>query len=84
MDIQFLIDSVVRQTTVLIAQLATAGGARAPLSHIAGQVFLELANELESQGVGRKVSADMLIYHVCKRAMLHYKCSLPSLNRRQA
>jgi hypothetical protein len=57
--IPLLIDSVVRQTTVLIAQLATSGGVRAPLAHVANQVFLDLANELEVQGVSRKVSADM-------------------------
>jgi hypothetical protein len=56
---QLLIDSIVRQTTVLIAQLATSGGVRAPLAHVAGQVFVELARELETQGVSRKVSADM-------------------------
>lgn len=59
MNALVLIDSVVRQTTVLIAQLATSGGIRAPLARLANQVFLELANELESQGVSRKVSADM-------------------------
>lgn len=59
MTIQLLIDSIVRQTTVLIAQLATSGGVRAPLAHVANQVFLDLANELEAQGVSRKVSADM-------------------------
>ena len=59
MNVQVLIDSIVRQTTVLIAQLATSGGIRAPLSHVANQVFLDLANELEAQGVSRKVSADM-------------------------
>jgi hypothetical protein len=59
MNVQLLIDSIVRQTTVLIAQLATAGGVRAPLAHIANQVFLELAAELDNQGVSRKVSADM-------------------------
>ena len=59
MNAQVLIDSIVRQVTVLIAQLATSGGIRAPLSHIANQVFLDLANELETQGVSRKVSADM-------------------------
>ena len=59
MNALVLIDSVVRQTTVLIGQLATAGGIRAPLSHLANQVFLELANELETQGLSRKVSADM-------------------------
>jgi hypothetical protein len=54
-----LIERIVRQTTVLIAQLSTAAGIRAPLSHIADQVFIELAREIESQGVARKVVADM-------------------------
>jgi len=59
MDSQVLIAQVVRQTMVLIAQLATSGGARAPLAHIADRVFLELARELEAQGLSRKVTADM-------------------------
>jgi hypothetical protein len=59
MNAQVLIDSIVRQVTVLIAQLATSGGIRAPLSHVANQVFLDLSRELEEQGVSRKVSADM-------------------------
>lgn len=59
MNLQLLIDSIVRQTTVLIAQIATSGGVRAPLAHVADQVFLELSTELEAQGVSRKVSADM-------------------------
>lgn len=59
MNVQLLIDNVVRQTTVLIAQLATSGGLRAPLAHIANDVFLHLSRELSSQGVSRRVSADM-------------------------
>ena len=59
MHTQILIDSIVRQTTVLLAQLATSGGVRAPVAHIANQVFVELSNELAAQGVSRKVSADM-------------------------
>lgn len=59
MNTQLLIDAVVRQTTILIAQLATAGGARTPLSDVAGQVFVDLARELHRQGVSRKVAADM-------------------------
>lgn len=59
MNIRLLIDAVVRQTMVLVAELATSGGLRAPLSHVAEQAFLELARELENQGVGKKVSADM-------------------------
>src|SRR4051812_20001052 len=46
MNLSVLIDSIVRQVTVLIAQLATAGGVRAPVAHIANQVFVQLAREL--------------------------------------
>jgi hypothetical protein len=56
---QVLIDNVVRQTTILVAQLATSGGVRSPLARIADQVFLDLARELDAQGISRKVSADM-------------------------
>jgi hypothetical protein len=56
---ELLIEAVVRQTTILIAQLATAGGARTPLADVAGQVFIDLARELNRQGVSRKVAADM-------------------------
>ena len=59
MTIELLIESIVRQTTVLIAQLATSGGARAPLAQVANQVFFDLASELSRQGVSRKVSADL-------------------------
>ncbi len=56
---QALIDAIVRQTTVLIARLSTAEGARSPLGHIANEVFTGLVNELENQGVSKKVIADM-------------------------
>jgi hypothetical protein len=59
MDVRLLIDAIVRQTTVLIAQLSTSAGIRAPLSHIANQIFLDLAAQIEAQGVSRKVAADM-------------------------
>jgi DNA-binding MarR family transcriptional regulator len=59
MTIELLINAIVRQTTILIAQLATAKGVRAPLAQVANQVFLDLVAELERQGVSRKVSADM-------------------------
>jgi hypothetical protein len=55
-----LIDSVVRQTTVLLASLATAAGSRASLSGIANEVLASLVTELKAQGVGNKVIADML------------------------
>jgi hypothetical protein len=59
MTVELLIQAIVRQTTILIAQLATTGGTRAPLAHVAHQVFLDLVHELERQGVSKKVSADM-------------------------
>ena len=59
MNTRLLIDAIVRQTTVLVAQLSTAAGIRAPLAHVADEVFLSLAQEIEAQGVGRKVAADM-------------------------
>ncbi len=59
MNSQLLIDAIVRQSMVLIAQISTAEGVRSPLSHIAGEVFMSLVHELESQGLGKKVIADM-------------------------
>lgn len=59
MNAKLLIHSIMRQTTVLIAQLSTTSGIRSPLAHIADEVFLSLANEIEAQGVSRKVVADM-------------------------
>jgi hypothetical protein len=54
-----LIDGLVRQTTVLIAHVATSAGLRAPLAHVANQIFIDLTTELEQQGLGQKVIADM-------------------------
>lgn len=59
MTVKLVIDAIVRQTTVLIAQLATSAGMRAPLAHIANQTFLSLTQELERQGIAQKVIADM-------------------------
>jgi hypothetical protein len=58
-DITLLIDAIVRQTTILIAQLATASGGRPLLAHTANQVFLDLVRSLKEQGLGNKVIADM-------------------------
>jgi hypothetical protein len=58
-NINILIDAIVRQTTVLIAQLATTARARASLSQTANQVFLDLVSELKEQGLGNKLIADM-------------------------
>ena len=59
MDSRLLIDQIMLQTTVLIAQLSTAAGIRAPLAHIADEVFLHLSDSIEKRGVSRKVAADM-------------------------
>src|SRR4051812_29723087 len=59
MTIELLIHAIVRQTTILIAQLATSRGVRAPIAETANQVFIELVRELERWGVSRKVSAEM-------------------------
>jgi len=59
MNVNLLIDAIVRQTVVLIAQLATSAGVRAPIAHIANQIFLDLSDELANQGLGRKLIADM-------------------------
>jgi hypothetical protein len=59
MNSAYMIDAIVRHTTVLIAQVATAAGVRAPLAHVAEHVFLDLVREIERQGVARKVVADM-------------------------
>jgi len=67
---QVLIDSLVRQAMVMIARLATTRGRRAPLSQVADQVFANLASELQSHGLGRKVIADM--FGLTLRAY-HYK-----------
>ena len=53
-----LIDAIVRQTTVLIASLATAAGNRPSLAHVANEVLGHLVTELKAQGVGNKVIAE--------------------------
>ena len=45
MSSELLIEAIVRQTTILIAQLATAGGGRTQLSDLAEQVFLDLVRD---------------------------------------
>jgi len=56
---QLLVHGIVQQTMVLLAQIATVGGVRAPLARVANQVFLDLTTELSAQGLGRHVIADM-------------------------
>ena len=59
MNSHLLINTIVQQTMVFIAQLATAGGVRAPLAKVADDVFLGLTRELMAQGLTKKVIADM-------------------------
>lgn len=59
MNVANLIDAMVRQTSVLLAQLATNGGGRAQLTNTANQVFLDLVTALREQGLGSRVIADM-------------------------
>lgn len=59
MNVRLLVNGIFRQTTILVAQLSTASGARSPLTRVADQVFLNLARELEAQGIARAVAADM-------------------------
>ena len=59
MNTTLLIDALVRQTTVLLATLATSAGHRMPLARVANQVFADLVAELKAQGLGNKVIADM-------------------------
>lgn len=59
MNVSSLIDAIVRQTTILLAQLATAERGRAQLAHTANQVFLDLVEQLKDQGLSSKVIADM-------------------------
>jgi hypothetical protein len=42
MNVNLLIDAIVRQTMILVAQLATTAGVRAPLAHVTNQVFISL------------------------------------------
>jgi hypothetical protein len=59
MTIELLIQAVIRQTAMLVAQLAVMGGVRAPLAQVADQLFLDLVRELDGLGVSHNVSADM-------------------------
>lgn len=51
MNPNLLIEAILRQTTVLIAQLATSGGGGAQLVGTADQVLADLVSELQGQGV---------------------------------
>jgi len=78
MNLNVLIDQIVRQTMVMIAQLSTSAGVRTPLTQLADKVFLDLTHELTAQGIGRKVIADMFgmtlrAYHLKVRRLTESK-----------
>lgn len=58
MNLESLLNAIVRQTVILIAQLATHG-TRAPLAHVADQVFMSLVNELRQRGLSHRAVAHM-------------------------
>lgn len=68
MNHKLLLVAVVREFARLAAAIATYKGARASLAHMDVHMFGALANALQQQGVGRRVSADML--GMVKRAFL--------------
>ncbi len=77
MNLKPLLDAIVSQTTVLIAQIATTGGIRAPLGEVSDQVFISLSKQLEELGLGRKVAADMfgMAVRSYQRKMQRLTCS---------
>ena len=60
MNTQILIDGIVRQTTVLIAQLATARGGRTPPLRTLPAKYSPISpGNCSDNGVSRKAAADM-------------------------
>lgn len=59
MSLEARIESVLREAAAEVARLATAGGARVSLARVTERAFLELASELERQGLTKSVVADM-------------------------
>lgn len=68
MNHKLLLVAVVREMARLAAAIATYKDARASLAHLDVHLFGALADALQRQGVGRRVSADML--GMVKRAFL--------------
>jgi eukaryotic-like serine/threonine-protein kinase len=58
-NVRVLIDGIVGQTTILIAQLSTAAGVRAPLAHVADQVLEFLRNAIPMHHGGGKVAIEL-------------------------
>lgn len=60
MNHKLLLVAVVREVARLAAAIATYKDARASLANLDVHLFGALADALQRQGVGRRVSADML------------------------
>ena len=59
MSLQSLARALIRDTTTLLAAVATRGGARMPLGPLADRLFHGLACELHAKQIRRRVAADM-------------------------
>lgn len=59
MNPTLLVDAIVRQSMVFIARLVTAEGSRSPLRRLADEVFVDVVRELDRQGLGERVSAEL-------------------------
>jgi hypothetical protein len=59
MSLQSLARALIRDTTTLVAALATRDGARMPLGPLADRLFHGLACELHAKQIRRRVAADM-------------------------
>ena len=59
MNVDPIIDAVVRETARLIVELATVSGQRAQLTDVTDRLYLELVSALRARDVSGKVIADM-------------------------
>lgn len=59
MNVDPIIDAIVREMARLIAELATVAGQRAPLADVSDRLFVELVAALKARDVSGKVIADM-------------------------
>jgi hypothetical protein len=59
MEIDRLIDEILRETMQLVAALATVADTRRSVAHVDDRAFVALARALEARGLSRKVVADM-------------------------
>lgn len=58
-NVRILMNMLVREMGIFVSHLATYNGERKPLAHSLDLMFLTIAEELDRQGISRKVAADM-------------------------